>query len=150
MPNDEALVQQKTTTWLPLALAACGLLAAAARAADPGTDSYMVRVLACEGPDAGMEIYLPQSIVFRGDAARDEALQRPVIGMYALDLTGANKGKLLEPVRVRLSPDKRTLTIDQYTRNLPPTRVPVEGGTVDFDKRFGAAAECGRFGAQEE
>jgi hypothetical protein len=114
--------------WLPLALAAgLGLPTAPARATDPGPDSYMVRVLACEGPDARMEIYLPQSIVFRGDGARDKALLRPVIGMYALDLTAANKGKVLEPVRVRLSADTQTLVVDQYTRKLPPTRVPVEG-----------------------
>jgi hypothetical protein len=110
----------------------------------------MVRVLACEGPDARMEIYLPQSIIFRGDAERDKALLRPVIGMYALDLTAANKSKVLEPVRVRLSADRRTLVIDQYTRKLPPTRVPVGGGTVDFDKRFGTEAKCGHFAAQEE
>jgi hypothetical protein len=148
---NETRMRQKPVKWIPLALAAgLGLPTAPARAADPGTDSYMVRLLACKGPDAGMEIYLPQSFVFRGDAERDKALQRPVIGMYTLDLTAANKGKVLEPVRVRLSADKRTLVIDQYTRKLPPTRVPVDGGTVDFDKRFGTEAKCGRFAAQDE
>jgi hypothetical protein len=144
-------MRETPTTWLAIALAAAlDLLATPAHAADPGTDSYMVRVLACEGPDAGMEVYLPQSIIFRSDAERGNALQHPVIGMYTLDLTAANKGKLLEPVRVRLSADKRTLVIDQYTRKLPPTRVPLEGGTVDFDQRFGTAAKCGRFGAHQE
>jgi hypothetical protein len=32
---------------------------------------------------------------------------------------------------------------------LPPTRIPVSGGTVDFDKRFGTAAQCGVFRAKE-
>ncbi len=144
-------MRQQLTGWLALAFtAALGLLPdAPARAADPGKDSYMARMLACEGPDAKMEVYLPQSIVFRSDAEREKALLRPVIGLSTLDLTAANKGKLLEPVRVRLSADKRTVIIDQYTRRLPPTRVPVEGGTVDFDQRFGTEAKCGRFAAQE-
>ena len=50
---------------------------------------------------------------------------------------------------VSLSPDKKSVIVDQYTRKLPPTRVPVAGGTVDFDKRFGTAAKCGPFQAQE-
>jgi len=136
---------------LPPALAATiVLLMVPARAADPGPDSYMVRVLACAGPDARMEIYLPQSIMDRGDAERERLLQRPAIGMYALDLTGANKGKVLEPVRVGLFADKKSLVITQYTRGLPPTIVPRAGATVDFDKRFGTSAKCGPFAAQAE
>jgi hypothetical protein len=121
-------------------------LATQAAAKDPGQESYMARMLACEGPDAKMEVYLPQSIAFGGGA---KALDRPVIGYYTLDLTDANKGKMLEPVRVSLSADKKTVIVDQYTRKLPPTRIPVAGGTVDFDKRFGTAAKCGPFQAQE-
>jgi hypothetical protein len=72
-----------------------------------------------------------------------------VIGYYALDLTDANKGKMLEPVRVTLSADKTTVIVDQYTRGLPPTRIPTAGGTVDFDQRFGTAAKCGPFRSQD-
>jgi hypothetical protein len=126
-----------------------GLAAAPAAAKDPGTDAYMIRALACEGPDAKMEIYLPQSIMMRSDAERDRGLAKPVIGFYTLDLTEANKGKVLEPVRVSLSADKKTLNIDQYTRKLPVTRVPTAGGTVDFDQRFGTQAKCGPFGWQD-
>ncbi len=39
--------------------------------------------------------------------------------------------------------------IDQYTRKLPTTRIPVNGGTVDFDQRFGTGAKCGPFRAPE-
>jgi hypothetical protein len=122
------------------------IFATQAAAKDPGQDAYMARVLACEGPDAKMEVYVPQSVAFGGGA---KALDRPVIGYYTLDLTEANKGKMLEPVRVSLSADKKTVIVDQYTRKLPPTRIPVTGGTVDFDKRFGTAAKCGPFQAQE-
>lgn len=140
-----------TTKSLPLALAAAmSLPTTPTRAADPGPESYMVRVLACAGADARMEVYLPQSIMDRGDAERDRSLLRPVIGMYALDLTAASKGKLLEPVRVHLSADKRSLVIDQYTRKLPPTSVPRSGGIVDFDQRFGTGAKCGAFAAPEQ
>jgi hypothetical protein len=117
-----------------------------AAAKDPGTEAYMSRVLACEGPDAKMEVYLPQSVVFDRDGG---PRNKSVIGYYALDLTAANKGKSLEPVRIRLSPDKQTLIVEQYTRGLPPTRIPVAGGTVDFDNRFGTAANCGPFQATE-
>jgi hypothetical protein len=113
-----------------------------AAAKDPGKEAYMIRVLACEGPDAKMEVYLPQSVVSR-------TLNNSVIGYYALDLTDANKGKPLEPVRIRLSPDKQTVIVEQYTRGAPPTRIPVAGGTVDFDNRFGTAAKCGAFQVTE-
>jgi hypothetical protein len=122
------------------------ILATQAVAKDPGQEAYMARVLACEGPDAKMEVYVPQSVAFGGGA---KALDRPAVGYYTLDLTDANKGKMLEPVRVSLSADKKAVIVDQYTRKLPPTRIPVAGGTVDFDKRFGTAAKCGPFQAQE-
>jgi hypothetical protein len=102
-----------------------------------------------------MELYLTESAVLGGRPASESFgshQMRPglsVIGCYALDLTDANKGKMLEPVRVTLSEDKRTVIVDQYTRGLPPTRIPVAGGTVDFDQRFGTAAKCGPFRAQD-
>jgi hypothetical protein len=124
------------------------IFAAPALAKDPGQESYMVRVMLCEGPDAKMEIYLPQSIALSPDA-KVRAMERPVIGYYTLDLTAARKGKVHEPVRVGFSADKKTLIIDQYTRGLPPTGIPVAGGTVDFDKRFGTQAKCNAFNTQE-
>ena len=126
---------------------ACALPCAAA-AKDPGGEAYMIRMLACEGTDAKMEIFIPQSIA-GGDAALARLVERTVVGYYTLDLTGANKGKVLEPVKVGLSADKKTVMIDQYTRKLPKTAIPVAGGTVDFDQRFGTGAKCGPFRAQD-
>jgi hypothetical protein len=127
------------------------LLAWPAAAKDPGDGSYMIRVVSCEGVDATMEIYLPQSIVFKpGTPMLSNILaMKPAIGWYALDLTGAMKGKPLEPVRLSISPDKKFLIVDQYTRGHPPTRIPVTGGTVDFDQRFGTKAKCGALNWQE-
>ena len=51
----------------------------------------------------------------------------------------------MEPVRVSMSADGKTVTVDEYTRGLPRTAIPVAGGTVDFDQRFGTKAKCGRF-----
>ena len=119
-------------------------LPAAARV--PGEEAYMIRMLACKGPDAKMEVYLPQSAVF--DHGGTRTINHSVIGYYALDLTQENKGKPLEPVRISFSPDKKTVIVNQSTRGLPPTRIPVAGGTVDFDHRFGTGAKCGRFGGR--
>ena len=129
-----------------------GVLALPAAAKDPGDDSYMMRVMTCVGEDVSMEIFLPQSIVFQrnGQPIIDNILAMPpTIGWYTLDLSGAMKGKPLEPVRVSISPDKKSLIVDQYTRGLPPTRIPVAGGTVDFDQRFGTQAKCGALNTQE-
>jgi hypothetical protein len=79
----------------------------------------------------------------------DAALVRSVIGYYTLDLSELGKGKPLEPVRVSLSADKKWLIVNQYTRTLPPTRIPIGGGTVDFDQRFGTGAKCGAFRAHD-
>jgi hypothetical protein len=104
-----------------------------------------------EGEGGSMELYLPQSVIFANRGSETSGMQagQTVIGYYALDLTEANKGKSLEPVHVTLSADKKTVIVDQYTRGLPPTRIPVKGGTVDFDQRFGTGAKCGPFQAQD-
>ncbi|MBV9458812.1 MAG: hypothetical protein JO141_15020 [Bradyrhizobium sp.] len=130
-----------------LALACFFTTSLPATASDPGEQSYMIRMLACEGPDAKMEVYIPQSVVF-DEKRLKHALAQPVIGYYALDLTEANKGKPLEPVKVSMSADGKTVTVSQYTRGLPPTHIPVAGGTVDFDRCFGTGAKCGPFQSQ--
>jgi hypothetical protein len=127
-----------------LALTLTGALSLPAIAKDPGQQAYMIRMLTCEGPDASMEVYVPQSVVY-GKVPLASALAQPVIGYYTLDLSAANKGKSLEPVKVSITADGKTVIVNQYTRGLPPTRVPLGGGTVDFDKRFGTQAKCGPF-----
>lgn len=119
-----------------------------ARAKDPGEDAYMLRVLSCAGPDASMEVYIPESIAL-DIKGMVRALQQPVIGYYTLDLTPYNKGKPLEPVKISMTADGKTVIVNQYTRGLPPTRIPMAGGTVDFDRRFGSGAKCGPFQAQD-
>jgi hypothetical protein len=133
---------------VPFALALV-VLATSASAKEPGETDYMMRVMACAGEGVSMEIYLPQSLIFKAPGETDNILSMPpTIGWYALDLTGALKGKPLEPVRVSISPDKKYLIVDQYTRGLT-TRVPVTGGTVDFDRRFGRNAKCGALNIRE-
>src|SRR5215831_12556898 len=62
----------------------------------------MRRVLSCEGPDAKMEVYLPE-VVVTGTGVQNVKFDKPITGAYSLDLTDAGKGKTLEPVRVSLS-----------------------------------------------
>jgi hypothetical protein len=128
------------------------LAASAATTKLPDDKAWLMRMMSCEGEGVSMELYLPQSVIFSNRAAPDASgmqAGQTVIGYYTLDLTDANKGKSLEPVRVTLSADRKTVTVDQYTRGLPPTRIPVKGGTVDFDQRFGTGAKCGPFQAQD-
>jgi len=131
-----------------LAFAFAGAFAGPALAKDPGDEAYMMRMMACAGEGVSMEVYLPQSVVF-GKKPLQQTLAQPVIGYYALDLTDANKGKPLEPVKVSMTPDGKTVIVNQYTRGLQPTRIPVTGGVVDFDQRFGTQAKCGPFQAQD-
>jgi hypothetical protein len=135
-------------------IAILGLIFAAAfagpaAAKDPTDADWMIRMMVCtQDGTPNMEVYLPQSIVF-GKTPLAEALARPVIGYYTLDLSDMNKGKLLEPVKVSMTADRKTVIVNQYTRGLPPTRIPVGGGTVDFDHRFATNAKCGPFQHQD-
>jgi len=95
----------------------------------------MRRVLSCIGPDAKTEVYVP----------KNADLNKQVSGVYSLDLSDAGKGKTLEPVHVQYSSDRKSVIIDQYTRKLPRTVVPLGGATVDFDQRFAAGVKCGPF-----
>jgi hypothetical protein len=52
---------------------------------------------------------------------------------------------LAAKARVSLSRDRKSVIVDQYTRELPPTSIAVGGATVDFDRRFGTGATCGPF-----
>jgi hypothetical protein len=104
----------------------------------------MKRVLSCKGDGATMEIFLPLSAVKRRGATNAE-LAEPIIGAYTLDLTEAGKGKILESVRIGYTADRKAVIIDQFTRKLPPTRVPISGGTINFDNRFATNAKCSPF-----
>ena len=107
----------------------------------------MTRVFACEGPDARMEVYVPQSVLLKRDLEK-AGLGRTVNGLYALDLTGAQKGKVIEPVRLRSTKDNKAIVMEQFTRKgLKPATIPIAGGTLDFDQRFGTKAECAPFGS---
>ncbi len=132
---------------LLVASTSCAALSPAL-AKDPGADAYMIRLLVCQGEGVTMEVYLPESIALnRAELAR--TLAKPVIGYYTLDLSSINKGKPLEPVKISMTPDGKAVVVDQYTRGLPPTRIPAGGGTVDFDRRFASGAKCGPFQAQD-
>jgi hypothetical protein len=108
-------------------------------------DVPMTRIFVCNGSDATMEIYVPQSVLAKRNIER-QGLGGTVNGLYALDLTDAGKGKVIEPVRLRSSKDNKSIGIDQFTRKgLKPASIPMTGGTLDFDQRFGTKAKCGSF-----
>jgi hypothetical protein len=127
---------------MKLSVAAAGLMASLIASQLSAQEAYN-RVFLCDGDGVKMEIYIPESV------SRDFALKdgRPVLAWYALDLSDPdlNKGKSLEAVLVRYAEDKRALILYQFSRGLPLTVIPMGGGVVNFDNRFGSDAKCGPF-----
>ena len=127
---------------MKLSAAAIGLVASLIASQLSAQEAYN-RVFLCDGDGVKMEIYIPES------ASRDFALKdgRPVLAWYALDLSDPdlNKGKSLEAVLVRYAEDRRALILYQFSRGLPLTVIPMGGGVVNFDNRFGSDAKCGPF-----
>jgi hypothetical protein len=127
---------------MKLSVAAAGLMASLIASQLSAQEAYN-RVFLCDGDGVKMEIYIPES------ASRDFALKdgRPVLAWYALDLSDPdlNKGKSLEAVLVRYAEDRRALILYQFSRGLPLTVIPMGGGVVNFDNRFGSDAKCGPF-----
>ena len=127
---------------MKLSVAAVGLMASLIASQLSAQEAYR-RVFLCNNDDAKMEIYLPES------AVRDSGLKDglPVLGLYALDLSDPdlNKGKSLEAVLVLYAKDRRALILYQFSRGLPLTAIPMGGGVVNFDNRFGSGAKCGPF-----
>ena len=127
---------------MKLSVAAAGLMASLIASQLSAQEAYN-RVFLCDGDGVKMEIYIPES------ASRDFALKdgRPVLAWDALDLSDPdlNKGKSLEAVLVRYAEDRRALILYQFSRGLPLTVIPMGGGVVNFDNRFGSDAKCGPF-----
>ena len=127
---------------MKLSVAAAGLMASLIASQLSAQEAYN-RVFLCDGDGVKMEIYIPES------ASRDFAFKdgRPVLAWYALDLSDPdlNKGKSLEAVLVRYAQDQRALILYQFTRGLPLTVIPMGGGVVNFDNRFGSDAKCGPY-----
>jgi hypothetical protein len=111
----------------------------------------------CSDPYLTVELYLPDKNIFKYPEPADVPSHdyelatllsmQSAIGWYALDLSRAGKGKSLEPVRISVSPDKKTIIVDQYTRGtagnrIPPTKVPIAGGTVQFDSKWATHVKC--------
>ena len=120
---------------------ASGMLLGAS--AGQAADTSYVRVMSCKGPDAAMELYVPEGVLTGAIPSK------PLInGLYALDLSGALKGKHLEHVHIREGADHKSIVVDQYTRGLPLTTIPMAGGTVNFDNRFGTNAKCEKYSSQ--
>ena len=136
--NNLMVVQMKKLAGLAATALALGTVQASA------AEVAMRRVFSCVGPDAKMEIYIPESL-WSGLGVQNAKLDKQATGAYILDLTDAGKGKMLEPVHVQYSNDKKSVVVTQYTRGLPPTTIAVGGATVDFDQRFGTQAKCGPF-----
>jgi hypothetical protein len=127
-------------------------------AAATAAPQAMMRVIACSTDAKDLrhpmiEVYIPRSLgAGEGQAAILAKLgaSREVLGSYILDLSALGKGKSIEPVKVSLSSDKSGVIVNQFTRGLAPTTVPIAGAVVDFDHRFAEGATCPAFGVDPE
>jgi hypothetical protein len=142
-------LREKSVRELAMKAAIAGVAMILWAAAGPAVaqEGSFRRVLECKNDGARVELYLPESIV-SGLGIANVRLAQPARGYYALDLSDAGKGKPLEPVRVRMATDKKGVVVNQYTRKLPPTTVPLAGGKVSFDKRFAEDMECKPFNGE--
>jgi hypothetical protein len=108
-------------------------------------DVPMTRIFVCQGADATMEIFVPQSLLAKRNVEK-QGLGGTVNGLYAVDLSGAQKGKVIEPVRLRSTKDNTAIVMTQFTRKgLKPAAIPMAGGTLDADQRSGSKAKCEPF-----
>lgn len=106
---------------------------------------HYARVLDCLGADEDVriELFLPNAVIYH-DGKMDNP-KKPVTGYYILDLEKIGKGKSLEPVKVWRDDKAKVLVLKQDTRGMTPTRIPLDGGVVDFDNRFATGARCKPF-----
>jgi len=131
-----------TNAWLRvLSCAALAYAAFCAQAFAAEPESYCL-IISCKNDGAIAEIYAPESICYNGFEAFFEGIRGGRRGFYALDLNEYSKGKPLEPVNLRAGKGNNSIEVDQFTRGLPPTTIPKEGGTVSFDNRFAANMVC--------
>jgi hypothetical protein len=79
-----------------LALPLLWTLSVPAAANDPGQEAYMIRMLFCQGNDANMEVYIPQSIAL---AVRSKRRNK------GYELQGADTGVSTS------RPPKRSITV---------------------------------------
>ena len=100
------VVQMKKLAGLAATALALGTVQASA------AEVAMRRVFSCVGPDAKMEIYIPESL-WSGLGVQNAKLDKQATGAYSLDLTDAGKGKMLEPVHVQYSNDKKSVVVTQ-------------------------------------
>jgi len=60
-------------------------------------------------------------------------------------VAGRDKGKKGSVLKM-LPKDNKAIVLDQFTRKgLKPAAIPMAGGTLDFDQRFGTKARCEPF-----
>lgn len=123
----------------------CGALIAGAAGgmqAKAGEASSFCLVVVCKNESAAVEIYAPAPICYAGVDEFFKGLLKDNRGYYALDLREAGKGKPLEPIHLKAIEGNKGIEVHQYTRGLPPARVPKEGGAVSFDRRFAEDMTC--------
>jgi hypothetical protein len=107
-------------------------------------DVPMTRVFACQGADAAVEIYVPQSVLQKRNV-ETMGLGRTVNGLSIVQSAGAQKQKVIEPVRLRSTRDN-AITVERFLhKGMKPIAIPMAGGRLDFDQRAGSKVTCEPF-----
>ncbi|MGC2775100.1 MAG: hypothetical protein WA418_05605 [Bradyrhizobium sp.] len=126
------------------AIVSAALMATPAMAESVSVETPMTRIFACRSADGPMEVYIPQDIAVDRNVQAD-GLEKPVTGLFIQDMTKAERGKLVVPVRVSSTADRKAILVDQDLAGGKPTIIPIGGGKVDFSLRFGRGANCGAY-----
>ena len=125
-----------------LGVPSCIALIALAPTSSSAQEGAFARVLQCKNQDARVELYLPTAIAHAGDGW--QALEKTTPGyLRARPLAVPARASRWSPCASLSTKDKRGVVVDQYTRGLPPSTVPLKGGKVSFDKRFAENMTCG-------
>jgi hypothetical protein len=94
----------------------------------------MVPIFDCASPSgAKMQIYGPRDLNPKSDA---------VLGYYALDLSQAGKNHGFKPVRLSFTKDWKSISVERFSRNADPVEIPISGGVVQFDRKWGEDTVC--------
>jgi hypothetical protein len=104
-------------------------------------DEGFARIAFCRNEAGNAELYLPQSGFSSEPRPRIQLGGKTVTGLLAFDFTPVGKNKTMEAVRIGMTPDGGTISI-QLSERAARAMIPITGGTVAFPQRLAEEMTC--------